>query len=227
VREAAVVTGAARPVRLAALVLAGLAMAGCAAPDYRYANDAPGAAPAGTVYFKVPESWSGFTAAQISAAQKGWANDTTAKPLLDATVWQEAYDASGSPSLSHVLGSVPPESPVVYASLRSLYQAETDSVTVASLKDVLMPVSSLGDQVSVRSSAPVEQGAAKGLHLVLSFKASDNAPEETVDETAYLSQGNDALYLLVVRCTSACYDRDRADIDTVTSSYTIKEGSRG
>ena len=210
-----------------AVAVAVAALAGCAAPDYRYADDAPGTAPAGTVYFKVPEAWSGFTAAQITAAQKGWAGDATAKPLLDATAWQEAFDASGTPSLTHVLGSTPPDAPVVYASLRSLYQAEIDSVSVSSLQDVLMPVSTLGSRVTVRASDPVEQGSAKGLHLVVSFKASDNAPEETVDETAYLSQGNDALYLLVVRCTSACYDRERTDIDTVTSSYTIKEGSRG
>jgi hypothetical protein len=214
-------------VAVAAAVLGTAVLAGCAAPDYRYASDAPGSAPGGSVYFKVPESWSGFTAAQITAAQKGWGDDPTAKPLLDVTAWQEAYDASKTPSLTHVLGSAAPDSPVVYASLRSLYQAETDSVTVSSLTDLLLPVSSLGDQVNVRSSEPVVQGKAKGLHLVLSYKASDNAPEETLDETAYLSEGNDALYLLVVRCTSTCYDRNRTDIDTVTSSYTIKEGSRG
>jgi hypothetical protein len=210
-----------------AAALGAALLAGCAAPDFRYANDAPGSAPGGQVYFKVPESWNAFTAAQITAAQKGWADDTTAKPLLDATVWQEAYDASSTPSLIHVLGSKAPDSPVVYASLRSLYQAEIDSVTVSSLTDLLMPVSSLGDKVDVRSSQSVAQGGAKGVHLVLSYKASDNAPEETLDETAYLSAGNDALYLLVVRCTSTCYDRNRTDIDTVTSSYTIKEGSRG
>ena len=209
-----------------ALATTGLVSA-CAAPDYRYANEAPGSAPASTVYFKVPESWSPFTPAQITAAQQGWASDATAKPLLDATVWQEAYDASASPSLTHVLGSATPSSPVVYASLRSLYQAEVDSVTVDSLKDVVLPVSTLGSQVDVRTSQPVQQGNSQGVHLVVSFKAAGTGSEETLDETAYLSPEHNALYLLVVRCSTACYDQHRADIDTVTSSFTIKETSRG
>jgi len=211
---------------LAAVAAVGL-LAGCAAPEYRYAADKPGTASAGPVYFKVPEAWGTFTPAQITAAQKGWANDATAKPLLDATVWQEAFDAAGTPSLTHVLGSQTPEAPTVYASLRTLYQAESDAVTTDSLKDLVVPVSRLGDQVTVQTSEPVKQGTATGLHLVVSFRQTPSAPPETVDETAYLSQGNDALYLLVVRCSTACYERNRADIDTVTSSYTIQEGSRG
>jgi len=204
-----------------------LVLTGCATPEFHYAGDKPGTASAGPVFFKVPESWGTFTAAQITAAQKGWADDTTAKPLLDATVWQEAFDASAAPSLTHVLGSATPEAPTVYASLRTLYQDETASVTAASLRDLVVPVSTLGDQVTVRTSEELTQGTASGLHLVVSYRRTPTAPAETVDETAYLSAGNDALYLLVVRCSSSCYERNRADIDTVTSSYTIKEGSRG
>jgi len=83
-------------------------------------------------------------------------------PLLDATAWQEAFDASGTPSLTHVLGSTRRKHRSVYASLRSLYQAEIDSVSVSSLQDVLMPVSTLGSRVTVRASDPGRAGVGEG-----------------------------------------------------------------
>lgn len=203
-------------------------VSGCAAPVYRYAGDQPGTATgAGPVYFKVPSAWDGFSATQITAAQKQWSTDATVQPLLNATVWQEAFDAAPRPSLTHVLGSQVPDSPVVYASLRTLYQAESDAASTSSLRDMLVPLSTLGDQVTVSRDETVTQGTATGVHLVFSFKPTPSSPQETVDQTAYLAGNRGAVYLLVVRCSSACYEQHRADIDTVTASYTIQEGRRG
>ena len=208
-----------------AVVLAG-ALSACARPDFQYTADKPGTAPAGTVYFKVPSGWSQFPAKQIQAAESSWVTDSTAKTVLDATTWQEAYDAAPQPSLDHVLGASTPQHPVVYASLRTLYQEES-AVTDASLRDMVVPVSTLGSKVEVRTDEKVTQGSATGLHLVFSFTPRDGLPEETIDQTAYLSEGKDAVYLLVVRCTSDCYRTNADAIRSVTSSYTIQEGRRG
>jgi hypothetical protein len=35
------------------------------------------------------------------------------------------------------------------------------------------------------------------------------------------------VYLLLVRCSTACYDNHRDEISTVTSSFTIQEGRSG
>ena len=43
---------------------------------------------------------------------------------------------------------------------------------------------------------------AEGVHLVMSYTPASGAPEETIDQTSYLSDGKDAVYLLVVRCTT-------------------------
>jgi hypothetical protein len=65
------------------------------------------------------------------------------------------------------------------------------------------------------------------VHLVFSYAPEAGAPEQTIDQTAYLSEGNDAVYLLLVRCSTACYDNHRDEISTVTSSFTIQEGRSG
>lgn len=215
---------------LATAVGVGVALAAltsCAKPDFRYAAERAGSAPAGTVYFKVPQDWTEFPAAQIAAAEKGWTGGADAAALLGATSWQAAYDAAPTPSLDHVLGRSVPDRPVVYASLRSLYAEEQAGATTSALRDMLVPVSTLGSAVRVTTDETVTQGSASGVHLVYSYAPGPGLPEETIDQTAYLSDGRDAVYLLVVRCTTTCYAAHRDEIATVTASYTIEEGRSG
>lgn len=211
---------------VAALTVASL-LAGCAAPENHYVAEKPGAAPAGSVYFTVPHTWTSFPASAITAAQSGWADDESTKVVLDATAWQEAFDASAEPSLRHVLGAGAVDAPTVYASLRTLYSAETAAATTDGLKDLVVPVSTLGTQVDIVSEEKVSQGGAEGVHLVLRYVPGAGLPEETIDQTAYLSDGKDAVYLLVVRCTTTCYDQHSGAIRSVTSSYTIQGDSSG
>ena len=209
----------------AALALA--LLTACARPDYQYASQQPGAVPAGTVYFKVPDSWTQLTPAQITAAERGWSTSSDLAALLDATSWQAAYDAAATPSLVHVLGRAVPEQPTVYASLRSLYPQEQTGLTTDALKDMVVPLSTLGASVQVTTDTALTQGRATGVHLVFSYSPGAGLPEETIDQTSYLSDGKDAVYLLVVRCTTTCYDAHRDQIAAVTSSYTIQEGRSG
>lgn len=202
-------------------------LSSCAQPVYRYAAEAPGTAPAGKVYFKVPHGWTAFPAAQIATAQSGWSSVPDAAALLDATAWQAAYDASPAPSLEHVLGRTPPTRPVVYASLRSLYAEERAAATPSALRGLLVPVSTLGPAVHVTTDEVITQGSLSGVHVVVSYASARGAPEETIDQTAYLSDGKDAVYLLVVRCTTTCYTEHRDEIRAVTSSFTIQEDRSG
>ena len=207
------------------LACAGALLAACAAPQNHYVSQKPGTAPAGSVYFTVPHTWTAFPSSSITAAEKDWSADATMKSVLDSTAWQEAFDASGQPDLGHVLGAGSTDAPTVYASLRTLYSGE--SATTASLRDMVVPVSTLGSAVTIRSEDKVSQGGAQGVHLVMSYRSAPGAPEETIDQTSYLSDGEDAVYLLVVRCTTTCYDAFADQIRSVTSSYTIQGDTRG
>jgi len=212
---------------LVAAVLGAACVSGCAAPDYRYAAEKPTGTQTGAVYFKVPYGWTQFPTAAIAKAQQPWAAAGDPQLLLQATAWQEAYDAAPEPSLTHVFGRTTPERPVVYASLRALYTEEQPGATAAGLRDLLVPVSTLGKAVHVTTDDVLRQGSVSGVHVVFSYAPSAGQPEETIDQTAYLSDGTDAVYLLVVRCTTACYAEHRAEIESVTSSYTIQEDRHG
>ena len=211
--------------RRAAWVLACVVLVACGAPQNHYVAEKPGAAPAGSVYFTVPHTWTEFPTSAITAAQSDWSTDPAMKSVLDATLWQQAFDAAPQPSLTHVLGRSSSDAPTVYASLRTVYGGET--VTDTSLRDLVLPLSTLGTQVRVLRDEKVTQGGAQGVHLVMSYAAAAGAPEETIDQTSFLSDGKDAVYLLVVRCTTACYDANTDLIRSVTSSYTIQGDSSG
>lgn len=59
--------------RHAAVVLAcAVALSACAAPQNHYVAEKPGTAPAGSVYFTVPHTWTAFPGAAIAAAENGW-----------------------------------------------------------------------------------------------------------------------------------------------------------
>ncbi len=203
------------------------ALSACAAPDYTYAQLAPSPASAGNVYFKVPHSWTEFSPEDIAAAQSSWTTDSTAKNLLAATAWQDAYDASAQPSVSHVLSAQTPDAPTVFASLRSLFEPEKSAATDSSLRDMVVRLSTLGSSVKILKDLTVSQGAAHGVHVIYSFVPAAGGDEETIDQTALFNGGKNAVYLLLVRCSSKCYQQNRDAIESVTASYTIQEDQNG
>jgi hypothetical protein len=199
--------------------------AACARPDFQYVSQAPGSSGAGQVYFKVPSAWTEFSPNQIKTAESTWASDATAKNLLAATVWQSAYDAAPDPSLTNVLGAGTPANPTVFASLRTLFQQEKP--TDATLRDMIVPISTFGSQVQIQTDAKVSLGSAQGVHVVVSYLPAGKQVSETLDQTAVLNGAKNALYLLVVRCSTKCYNKNRDAIAKVTASYTIQEGHHG
>ena len=212
--------------RVTAVVLAiGLAIGGCAKPDFQYIAQAPGSSGAGQVFFKVPSEWTQFSASQITAAQSGWSKDSTAKNLLAATVWQSAFDASASPSLVNVLGTRTPDQPTVFASLRNLFSQETPND--AALRDMIVPISTFGSSVQIDRDEKVSQGGAHGVHVVISYRSATDQMAETIDQTALLNGAKNAVYVLIVRCSSECYNKNRESISAVTGSFTIQEGHHG
>ena len=206
-------------------VISAALMAACARPDFQYVAQSPGSSGAAQVYFKVPAGWTEFSPNQIKTAESSWSSDVTAKNVLAATVWQSAFDASPEPSLANVLGTSTPSSPTVFASLRTLFQQEKP--TDEALRDMIVPISTFGDQVQIQTDSKITVGGAQGVHIVFTYQPAGKQVSETLDQTAVLSGAKSAVYLLVVRCSTECYNKNRDAITAVTASYTIQEGHHG
>lgn len=211
-------------------LLAGAAVvalvAGCGSNELTYVGNADSAG----MYFTVPSGWHAYDSKALTAAEAAWGGNEAGKAILDSTTWQAAFDASPTPSLEHVFANVPADAPTAFASVRTLYDAEKQEKAedpTMGLRDLVLPVSTLETQARddfvLDTDERIEQSTFQGRHLVFRYRESADGPEQTVDQTAYLDPGGTKVYLMVVRCTTACFDAHRAAITSAVSSLTLKE----
>src|SRR5258708_10337645 len=92
--------------RVALLIIVGLSVAGCFAPDFTYVADS-----SDNAYFKVPPSWHEVSPSSLEAVQGQSGSQGT-------YLWSRAYDDSATPSGKHVFSAAP--STVGYASVLGL-----------------------------------------------------------------------------------------------------------
>ncbi len=207
---------------VAALVIAGLSVAGCSlAPQYTYVSDSGDSA-----YFKVPPSWhqvneSSLHSAEGQASQQG------------SYLWSEAYDASAKPSVGHVFSAT--AKPVAYASVVSLSSAERNDISFNTMRDLLLPVTS-----AARSAAAADHESLSGFASLSDQVITDSSNNrgireifdydlgttpETFDLTVMVNSATTKLYFLLVQCSATCFAANYPQISDVVNSFTVGGGS--
>ena len=111
---------------VAALIIVGLLVTGCVAPQYTYVTDS-----ADSAYFKVPPSWGQVNQSTLQNAEGQASQEGT-------YLWSRAYDDTAKPSINNVFSSS--DHPVAYASVLGLSAAERSDVSFNSMRDLLLPV---------------------------------------------------------------------------------------
>ncbi len=207
--------------RVAALIIVGLAVAGCAAPQYHYVADSTDNA-----YFKVPPSWRQVNEASLEDAEGAQNQEGT-------YLWSEAYDSSPEPSVSHVFSAT--STPVAYSSVLSLSSAERNDLSFNSMRDLLLPVTS-----QARSAAAANHEELSGFASISDQIITDNHNDrgireifdydlgttlETFDLTVLVNSQTTKLYFLLVHCTETCFVANYNQIATVVGSFTVGGGS--
>jgi hypothetical protein len=209
---------------LSLCLLAAVAVASCGPPSYTYVtNSADG------TYFKVPRSWHPIDQATL---QKALGGDQAGG---DESAWMVAYDAADSPSPSHLVDADTGR-PIVYATVRRLAPQVRGQVSLDTLRDMLLPVTSAAranrnPQTSVFTDFGLidEQvltpgSGIRGVHAVYRYRVQ-GGPPQTFDQTAYVNDDASKVYLLLVRCSATCYEQRRDEINDVVSSFTVREGT--
>ncbi len=207
--------------RVAALIIVGLAVAGCAAPQYHYVADSTDNA-----YFKVPPGWRQVNEASLEDAEGAQNQEGT-------YLWSEAYDSSPEPSVSHVFSAT--STPVAYSSVLSLSSAERNDLSFNSMRDLLLPVTS-----QARSAAAANHEELSGFASISDQIITDNHNDrgireifdydlgttlETFDLTVLVNSQTTKLYFLLVHCTETCFVANYNQIATVVGSFTVGGGS--
>lgn len=207
---------------LAAGLVAGL-VGGCGTPDYRYAANADDG-----VYLKVPSSWNRVDQDELDRLATAGL-DAQSAATVKASTWSVAFDADQPASAQHLVAA-DLRRPVAYARVIQVPPGARAGVTVDALRDVFVPVTesarvqasaagtSLGPFTMVRTSRAAPKGLT-GVHQVFSY--GTGASRQVFDQTSWTNRDRSRLYLLLVRCSTACYAQRRDELAQVVKSFTV------
>ena len=215
-----------KPVELAlCLVAMALSLAGCSVPTVNHV----GQGSAG-MFFDLPRSWQSISPDVLEKAQTSWGSTDGGQAYLDALKWQGVWSGAEGVTPQQAFSNAAPEQPVVYASVRSLYDVEVQNVAgdvLTALQDVVLPVSAAaaGDGLDVVSNQSYVQNGLDAIKQQVSW--SSNGVSQTIDVRVVLSTEKKLLFTLWLRCSDVCREQNSTAIATALDTLTIKEPSVG
>ncbi len=204
-------------VRLAGwLVVAGVALGGCAGSGYEYVKSSENNA-----YFKVPKEWKVFDKEQILGASEEKLSRTEESNLRFVSI----FDGDPNPSLEHELTTA--KHPFGLVRVRELTLEERDTFSLSALRNEVVRIddileNELGEVELVEQPRSIlkPKGLA-GTRLVYTVKGPDGS--FTVDQTGLVDPGTHVVYFFIVGCEATCFSENRRLISEVADSWTIKE----
>jgi hypothetical protein len=201
--------------RVAALLVLAGALTACSAPSSTFV-----ASPEDDLVLKLPRSWSTLRSGPS-------ADSTTGQP--DGG-WIAVFDGATTPDVKHVDLDSDVKEPVAYAQVSVLTADQASSMTGDKLRDLLLPfTATTRAQYSTDSRAATFKQIAdydvhapngSGVHVVFSYDLGKG--REVFDQTALLGSKKTRVYLLLIRCSQACYTANKAQIDDVVAHFTVK-----
>lgn len=207
---------------LGVLLVAAIAT-GCAAPQFTYVSDS-----GANAYFKVPFGWHKISDVSLAAQFK-----TPGSVLGKAAgTWDIAYDADRVPTAVHLF-SPNATQPFAFAFVTPLSASASNAMSYNGLRDVLLPVTSASRTQAAQSSFPLTHfkllrdsvvTPGQGVHGVVDIYdyTYPGGVTDTFGQVALTNSNSTQLYVLMVHCVAACYSQNRAQLDTIMSSFTVR-----
>lgn len=211
-------------------VIAALAImtpAACAAPEYTYVKNS-----GQKTYFKVPHEWHETGTNSLDDVLSGTNPDSAGADVRQQSWWSVAYDADNNPDAKHLLTSAVTDEPIVYARVAQLSESQHNIVSLDMLRNVFLPVTDDAREAAagsvdltgfelVHDEVITPSDSLHGVRVVYDYELP-NGVLHTFDETALVNNAGDKLYLLLIRCSTACYRERAAELDTIATSFTVR-----
>ena len=200
--------------RLLVTVLSLLALAGCLAGGDRYITSS-----STKMYFKLPGSWKVFPKNQVLA---------NPSPIQGIAASSDRFliefDGDPQPSAKHDF--VTSGYPFGEARVRTLSTQEHDQYSLASLRNEIIPIDNIVQQNSnaVTLLSPPRMLVHQGLRgSKLSYVVQISAGRSfAVEQVAMVDSPTDTVWLLIVGCSTECFQRFAATIHRVADSWTVQ-----
>ena len=203
----------------ASVLTCALMLTGCGTPSRQYGSDSKDG-----VYFAVPRSWHKITSAEL-AKQEALSTLPGAAERLALVNYQEAFSADPKITAKDVLTLSSPKSPIAYARVRGLSDAEMQQVSYNDLRNLILPLTTWEDGTA--SSIPpftvladqesVHKGG-RGVHTIYEF--TNDGVSQTINQTGLLSNNHRTLIMFIVRCSTTCYNKNKTQIEKAVASLT-------
>ena len=198
-----------------------LALTGCGESSKIYA-----ASKTDGVFFSVPKNWHGLSNAALNKYEKKSADDeSTSRQSL--VRWQVAYSTDSKIKVSQVFSLKPVKSPLVFVRVRDLTGSEVNDFSYNSLRNVIVPITQLSEGVDlgvpdfkILEDGEVVEKGARGIQTIYSF--SIDGTQQTFNQTVLMSNDRTTLYILMVRCVTTCYTKNKKVMEAIVKSYTVQ-----
>lgn len=181
------------------------------------------------VFFSVPKNWNNLSYAALSKYEKSSA-DKQENSRESLVRWQIAYSLDPKIKVSSVFTLKPPTSPLIFARVRDLTSEETNDFSYNSLRNVIVPVTQLADgtdlgvdDFEILNDREVVEKGARGIQTIYRFTLQGE--QQTFNQTALISEDRTMIYILIGRCTTTCYKKNKKAIEEIVSSFTV-QGAR-
>jgi hypothetical protein len=202
------------------VLLLGVALSGCAAPQFTYVANS-----GANTYFKVPYGWHKISDSSLSSELKTATGSSGGG-------WKVAYEAGHKPTAGDFL-SFGTGQPFVFAEVGQLNSTASNQLSYDTLRDFFLPVTSTARQSAAAQGFPLTGfkqirdqmlALSQGVHGVRETFDYTYAGgvTDTFDEVALTNADQTVVYLLVLHCTNSCYSTDQTEINDVMSSFTIR-----
>jgi hypothetical protein len=220
---------AVRAVLGAAVAATVVVLSGCANPEYRFISSSER-----DVVVRVPWEWARLDEEDVRKLGQTPEEQEQPQETPEGS-WSAYFDASPKPAPAHVIGRDLAQ-PVVLLQSAHLPEEAAASLTTDQLRDVYLPVSeNARTQRDVAAAAqqqeapkfrlisdtPVQTKTALGVHVVFAY-TNETGREEIYDQVTVTDKKQTRWHVLFVHCSAVCYEARKAEIQEITSSFTVK-----
>ncbi|MEI9907887.1 MAG: hypothetical protein WDO06_08370 [Actinomycetota bacterium] len=198
-----------------------LLLSSCGTPSQKYA-----ASKSEGVYFTVPQEWHEISMKELSALEST-SKAIGAAEKLSLVKWQAAYTPNKKIQAKQVFSIKPTTEPLVFVRVRDLFPDEINSISYNTLRDVVEPLTdwvsnpdASTPEFNVVDDFEVKQPNARGVHTIYDFVV--DGVSQTIDQVSLMSLNGQKIYVLVLRCTTKCYDKNRKLLAKISKSFTVR-----
>lgn len=177
-------------------------------------------------FFKIPNGWHQVTNAQLNKEEAKSTNQSDIDRLAMVT-YQIGFSTSKATKPADIFMLDATDYPVVFARFRDLFPEERNAISLNSLRNIVLPVTSYLDgtksndkNFQLLDDQELTQKGGKGVNLLFSFDY--NGVNETVNQTALYSNDQNKIYLFIVRCSTTCYNKNQKTLSQIVKSFTVR-----